>query len=346
MIKNLLKFINLITLIAVSAYYFYQLKHNNKEKEYLTIYGNIDIRQVNLSFRVSGRISNMIFEEGDTVRKGQVVSILDAKPYLDNFQKAMAELGNAKANYLKYKNGTRKQDKEIAKSTLYEKEAAFENAFATYSREHCVKNTGSISAQEFDKTENQKKAADAQLKTAQEQLDLALEGFRYEDILAAKAQVGIAKASLESTKTQLSDTKILAPTDGIILTRIQEPGAIVAAGDPVYTLSLFKPIWVRTYVSEKELGKIYPGMQAAVYTDSRPKKPYYGQIGFISPVAEFTPKNVETTELRPDLVYRLRVIIPRPDYGLRQGMPVTVKLKLNQKAKESVFIPKEKGQVQ
>ncbi|MFA6988577.1 MAG: secretion protein HlyD [Candidatus Gastranaerophilaceae bacterium] len=342
--KNLLKFFILIILIAVPAYYFYQFKHNHKEQEYLTLYGNVDIRQVNLSFRVAGRISKMIFEEGDTVKKGQVISILDSKPYLDNFSKALAELGNAKANYLKYKNGTRPQDKEIAKSTLAEKEAAFENAFAVYSRENCVKNVGSISAQEFDKTENQKKAADAQLKTAKQQLNLALEGFRYEDVLAAKAQVAVAKASLESTKTQLSDTKILAPTDGIILTRIQEPGAIVAEGAPVYTLSLFKPVWIRTYVSEKDLGNIYPGMKAEVFTDTRPDKPYYAQIGFISPVAEFTPKNIETTELRTDLVYRLRVIINNPDYGLRQGMPVTVKLKLKRQGRfeDPDFAPKTK----
>ena len=113
----------------------------------------------------------------------------------------------------------------------------------------------------------------------------------------------------------------------MILTRIQEPGAIVAEGAPVYTLSLTAPVWVRTYVAEPDLGRIHPGMPAAVTTDSAPDKVYAGQIGFISPVAEFTPKTVETTSLRTDLVYRLRVIVDNPDNGLRQGMPVTVTLR-------------------
>jgi HlyD family secretion protein len=103
---------------------------------------------------------------------------------------------------------------------------------------------------------------------------------------------------------------------------------VVNFGDPVYTLSILSPVWVRAYVSEPELGLIYPGMAAEVYTDTHGGPVYTGHIGFISPVAEFTPKTVETTKLRTDLVYRLRVYADNPDQGLRQGMPVTVKLKL------------------
>jgi HlyD family secretion protein len=112
----------------------------------------------------------------------------------------------------------------------------------------------------------------------------------------------------------------------VLLTRIAEPGAIVAAGQTVATLSLNDPIWVRAYVPEPDLGKIWPGMPAEILTDSRPDRPYKGHVGFISPEAEFTPKNVETPRLRTDLVFRLRVVADNPDEGLRQGMPVTVTL--------------------
>ena len=105
---------------------------------------------------------------------------------------------------------------------------------------------------------------------------------------------------------------------------MEEPGAIVATGATVYTLSLKAPIWIRSYVAESDFGRIHPGMEVEVVTASRREQPYKGQIGFISPVAEFTPKSVETEELRTDLVYRLRVIIKEPDEALRQGMPVTV----------------------
>ena len=123
---------------------------------------------------------------------------------------------------------------------------------------------------------------------------------------------------------KVQDTVLASPSEGVVLTRAQEPGAILQTGTPVLTLSLKRPVWVRAYVDEPNLGRIHPGMKVQVFTDSRPEKPYSGQIGYISPRAEFTPKNVETAELRTSLVYRLRVVVEDADEGLRQGMPVTV----------------------
>jgi HlyD family secretion protein len=122
---------------------------------------------------------------------------------------------------------------------------------------------------------------------------------------------------------------LVAPGVGTILTRAQERGAILQAGTTVFTLTLASPVWVRTYVNERDLGLVRPGMAAQVATDTAPQQPYAGHIGFISPTAEFTPKTVETRELRTDLVYRLRVVVDNPDGGLRQGMPVTVGLPLS-----------------
>lgn len=99
---------------------------------------------------------------------------------------------------------------------------------------------------------------------------------------------------------------------------------MLSASSTVLTLSLTQPVWVRAYVSEADLGKAVPGSEMTLYTDSRPGKPYHGKVGFVSPTAEFTPKSVETTDLRTDLVYRLRVIVSDPDDALRQGMPVTL----------------------
>ncbi len=122
----------------------------------------------------------------------------------------------------------------------------------------------------------------------------------------------------------MQDTVLTAPSDGVILTRAQEAGAILQTGSPVFTVSLVNPVWVRAYVHEPDLGRIHPGMSVEIRTDSRRDKPYTGQIGYISPLAEFTPKTVETTALRTALVYRLRIVVSDPDEGLRQGMPVTV----------------------
>ena len=183
-----------------------------------------------------------------------------------------------------------------------------------------------VSQQAFDNSLARRDAAQARLENAREALALAEEGFRKEDIAAGRAQFAEAEARLESARIRLADTAILAPSDGVLLTRVVEPGTILAAGQTVATLSLNDPVWVRAYVPEPDLGKIWPGMPAEILTDSRPDRPYQGHVGFISPEAEFTPKNVETPRLRTDLVFRVRVVADNPDEGLRQGMPVTVKL--------------------
>lgn len=299
-----------------------------KESPELTLYGNVDIRQVNLSFLVPGKVKKMYFDEGDIVKQGQVVAKLDAQPYLDNVAVAKADLQTVKANLLKFKNGSRPQEIKSAIAQVKELEAAYQNAVQLYERQSNVINTGAVSLQNFDDTQSLVKEAKEKLKSAKEQLNLLKEGFRYEDVLQAEAQVKQAKAKLESVQTDLKDTQITAPNEGTILTRIQEPGAVVAMGSPVYTLSLKTPLWVRTYINEPRLGEIHPGMKAEVFSDSRPDKPYHGHVGFISPVAEFTPKTVQTTTLRTDLVYRLRIVVDDPDEVLKQGMPVTVKIKL------------------
>src|SRR5262249_36850873 len=140
---------------------------------------------------------------------------------------------------------------------------------------------------------------------------------------AASAQLAQQDASIIQTERRLADSDLVAPNNGSILTRAREKGAIVQAGETVLTLTLASPVWVRTYVNERDLGRIEPSMSAEVRTDSTDKV-YHGFIGFTSPTAEFTPKTVETRELRTDLVYRLRVIVDNPDGGLRQGIPVTV----------------------
>lgn len=248
-----------------------------KNQNELVMYGNIEIRQVDLGFRVSGRIKNMFFEEGDLIKKGDLLAMLDDAPYVDVLNNATAA---AKA-----------------------KKVAHHNAAVVYSRNAPLSEDTTISKQQCDDYLTAKNQSQAE----------------YE---AAVAQVG-------SAKTDLRDTRIYAPCDGTIMTRIQEPGAIVSPTQNVYSVAKTKPVWVRAYVPEPQLGKIKYGMKVAVYNDSRPNDPYTGWIGFISPVAEFTPKEVETVTLRTDLVYRIRVYIYDVDEYLRQGMPVTIKIDLN-----------------
>jgi HlyD family secretion protein len=313
-------------LYFVTAYW-----NNNHNKNSLTIYGNVDIRQVDLGFRVPGRLEKMVFEEGDEVKTGDLVAVLDKAPFEAALAAAKAQLQQAAANFAKLRHGNRPQEIEEARATVRDRQASYENAETTLKRQGAQLKVQATSQQNYDDALAKKLESEAQLKSGQEALNLAEEGFRLEDIEAAQAAMEIAKAQFESAQINLTDTTIYSPSDGIILTRVREPGAIVDPQSIVYTLTLHKPVWVRTYVSETNLGRIKPGMEVEITTDANPDHPLKGQIGFISPQAEFTPKTVETIELRTDLVYRLRITVDDPKGKLRQGMPVTVKIMLGSK---------------
>lgn len=168
--------------------------------------------------------------------------------------------------------------------------------------------------------------AQAQVALTQAQLDEAVNGPRVEDIAAARAQLRESEAALDLARTQLDRTVLKAPSDGIVMTRVIEPGTVVLPGSTVYSVAITGEVWVRAFVPEPMLSRVAPGTTVLVFTDGRPNQPYHGRIGYVSPAAEFTPKTVETPELRTQLVYRIRVRIIDPDSGIRQGQPVTIRL--------------------
>ncbi|MBV8939671.1 MAG: secretion protein HlyD [Alphaproteobacteria bacterium] len=317
-----------IVVIAAGAvvYALLQWRHKEQARHELVMHGNIDIRQVDLGFRVAGRIAEMRFEEGDAVKAGDVVAVLDKTPYEDALAGARAQAAQEEQGYAKYRHGNRPQEIEQARAAVRVQEADFANAHLFAQRQKALVDSGSIARQDYDNAVAAEKEALARLQAAQEALRLQTEGFRREDIAASEAGLSAARARLASAETALADTEIQAPADGIMLTRVREPGAVVPAGATVYTLELHHPVWARVYVGEPDLGRLKPGMKADVFTDTEPERGIEGQVGFISPQAEFTPKNIETKELRPDLVYRVRVIVDDEKGTLRQGMPVTVKM--------------------
>jgi HlyD family secretion protein len=324
-LKNKVILALIIVLLLLGAWWAYQRTETQRSRE-LVIYGNIDIRQVNLGFRVGGRIQEMRVEEGDAVKAGDLIALLDPGPYQDQVNVTRAQFEQAKANFTKMANGYRREEIDQARAQVAQMKANLINAELNFKREHDLNQSNVISKQELDNAVAQRDTYQAQLQFAEANLALELAGNRQEDIDAARSQMEFAQANLESAELNLNDCQLVAPSAGVVITRALEPGAIVSAGLTAYSISLNEPIWARTYIDEPELGRIYPGMKALVFTDANPDKPYHGQIGFISSLAEFTPKEVQTRELRTDLVFRLRVVIEKPDRYLRQGMPVTVKL--------------------
>ena len=326
--RRILAVIGLVV-VAGGIYAWYRAAHRSDDKSRLVLQGNIDVRQVNLAFKVDGRIVELAVDEGDSVEAGQVVAMLDKRYFEDDLRLAKARRDNLAAALARLEHGSRPEEIAEARANAAQQRAVLARAQQDFDRAANLVGKGAVSKEDFDRDKAALDEAKATLRYAEEALQLAEIGPRQEDIDAARAQLAGEDAAVIQSERRLSDADLIAPSTGVILTRAREKGAIVAAAEPVFTLTLATPVWVRTYVNERDLGRIHPGMLGEVRTDSAPDKIYCGRIGFISPTAEFTPKTVETRELRTDLVYRLRVLVDNPDNGLRQGMPVTVSLDLN-----------------
>lgn len=288
------------------------------------LYGNVDIRTVDISFRVGGRLANLAVDEGDTLKRGETIGHLDQAPYENALHQAEANEAAAQAKYDLMTAGYRDEEIAQAQAAVRQAQAASQYADSFFQRQQGLWASRTISANDLDNARSSRDQAQANLKAARDKLSQYHTGNRPQEIAQAKASLLQTQAQLAQAKLDLADTTLLAPSDGTLLTRAVEPGTMLSAGSTVLTLSLTRPVWVRAYVDEINLNQAQPGREVRVYIDGRPDKPYHGKIGFVSPTAEFTPKTVETTDLRTDLVYRLRIVVTDPDDTLRQGMPVTI----------------------
>lgn len=318
--------LTLIGLIAL-AIYFVGVSRSKTDPDLLLLYGNADIREVQLAFRQPGRILQMTFDEGDTVKAGDRMATLNAEPYREALAAAEAQVLVAEAQLAKLRQGLRPQEITQLRETLKKAQAVEADADINFERQNRLITTGATSQKAFDAAKAASDQAKASVGATKAALSQALEGSRREDLAAAEAQLAAAQAAAAAAKTALDDTELTAPSDGTVIARVREPGSMVNSQSTVYSLSLNKPVYIRAYIGEKDLGRIAPGTAVEIRTDSS-SKVYKGKIGFISPRAEFTPKTVETADLRTDLVYRLRIVVADTDadQSLRQGMPVTIEI--------------------
>jgi len=289
-----------------------------------TLYGNVDIRQVDLSFQVEGKVVAMTRREGDRVSRGEVIAEVDAANYQHAADLAEARRDAAKAQLDELLAGTRPEDIDQARANLAAAQASLADARVSFLRQQDLAARNVSSQQQFDDARMAMDSAVARLAQTQAALTEAINGPRVQDIEAGRANLRAADATLELARTQLLHTKLVAPCDGIVMTRVIEPGTVVLPAAPVYSVAIQGEVWVRAFAPEPLLPRLAPGTAVTLSTDGG--RSYRGRIGYLSPAAEFTPKTVETPELRTQLVYRLRVRVENPDDGLRQGMPVTVHL--------------------
>jgi HlyD family secretion protein len=295
----------------------------------IVLHGNVDIRQVSLAFKVGERIAEMRAEEGDHVARGQVLATLESTSLGLRLAQAQAQVAVQNEVLRRLQAGNRPQEIAQADANMRAAQADARVARQTLERLRAIsQGTGgrAVSREELDQASANAKAADAKVDALRKAHELSVAGARQEDIAQARAQRDAAEAESALAKQALEDAQLKAPVDAVVRSRILEPGDMASPQRPVYALAVIHPKWVRAYVSEANLSRIKPGQSARVTTDSAPDRPIDGRVGYIASVAEFTPKNVETEDLRTSLVYEVRVNVDDPDDRLRLGMPATVVL--------------------
>lgn len=324
--KPFIRIVILVVLVSAAVLgvrHYLQMEGNQPASE-LKIFGNIDIRKVNLAFNEQERIIQVLVEEGDRVAAGQVLARLQTNRLEAQIKEIEAKIAAQQEVVKRLETGTRQQVIEQARAEVAAARSRLKNTTQNFERIKKMSRAGATSQQTLDNAQALLDVDRAQLKVKEKALNLALEGPRKEDIAAARNNLEALKASLSLFKIRLSDMTLTSPAAGVIQNRILEPGEMASPNQPVVILALTDPKWVRAYMPEPYLGRINLGMKAKIFSDSFPNQKFEGWIGFISPVAEFTPKTVETEDLRTKLVYEVRVFVNDSKDLLRLGMPVTV----------------------
>jgi HlyD family secretion protein len=380
----------LLTMAGVAAGVSWWLIHRHATARELALHGNVDLRQVALPFNNGERIAEVLVQEGERVRQGQVLARLDTRRLEPQVAQAEAqvaaqqqvvarlhhgsrpeEIAQAEAQVAaqqqvvaRLRRGSRPEEISQARANVESAQADAVNARLQYERLKTLRERsagGAISQQDVDNAkaaldvaeaklvvtqkalalavagprQEEVAEAEARLAATQKALELAIAGPRQEEIAEAEARLRAAEAQLALLRQVLVDAQLVAPVDAVVRTRILEPGEMASPQKPVFSLAITDPKWVRAYVSEPDLGQVHPGMAASVAVDSFPEQRFDGWVGFVSPVAEFTPKTVQTEELRTSLVYEVRVFVKDPADVLRLGMPATVYLPLDQRGPQT-----------
>jgi HlyD family secretion protein len=320
-----------VAVLAIGVLLGRHWESSKKDPNKLVLFGNVDLRQVELAFNNSERIGEVLVEEGDKVACGQVLARLDTSRLRPKVAAAESEVDAQRAAVQRLHNGSRPEEIAQARANVALAQADQLNTDLQWKRLTALAGLTigrAISQQDIDSAKAALDMARARLAVAQKGLDLSTIGPRTEDIAQGEALLRYNQTQLDILRQELADAELLSPCDAVVRSRLLEPGEMISPQRPVFDLSISDPKWIRTYVSEPDLGRIHTGMKASISTDSVPGRAIPGWVGFISSVAEFTPKAVQTEDLRPGLVYEIRVFVKDPQDEMRLGMPATVSLEL------------------
>jgi len=317
--------------LAAGGWWWHAHRESRQDPDRLDLAGNVDIRQVSLAFNASERIVELGPHEGDQVAAGQVLGRLDTRTPTLKLQQADAQAEVAAQALQRLRAGSRPEEVSQANANVAAAQADVDQAAAQLRRLQDVSAATQgrgVSRLDLDNALERQKAALARRDAARDSAHLVAQGPRREDIAQARAQLDAANAERALLARQIEESVLRAPVAAVVRSRLLEPGEIASPQRAVFTLAIQRPKWVRTYVAEPELPRVSPGLAATVTADGMPGAALDGRVGYVSSVAEFTPKSVETKELRTSLVYEVRVMVDDPRDQLRLGMPATVHLRL------------------
>ncbi len=298
------------------------------EKKLISASGTIEAVEVAIASKLSGQVEKILLKEGDQVKIGDTLAVIDSSSLEIQLKQAEAGTRLAEAQLELVLKGARAEDIRQAEEALKQAEANLSVAEEDWKRLRTLAEKESATQKQRDDAEARYKVALSQYETAKQVLQKARQLARPEEIKAARARLDQAAAARDLIKKSIADSTILSPVSGFVTHKIIEAGEFVIPGSPLLTVADLANVHLEIYVPEKELGRIRLGQPAEVKIDSHPDRVFIGKVTFVSPEAEFTPKNVQTKEERVKLVFRIKVEIPNPGYILKPGMPADAVLKI------------------
>lgn len=290
--------------------------------------GTVEATEAQLGFQTPGRIESIRVKEGDAVRAGDTLAVLDRAELVARRGQGTAQLQAAQALLSELQAGSRSEDRASAQAALRAVSDRLTDAQRDLERTHRLFDAGAMSQDQYDKARLQVDVLTSQKSQAEQALQLVQAGPRPERIEAQRAVVAQAQAALAQLDAALANAVIRAPFAGVVTVKDREAGETVPAGAPVVTIMNMGDRWVRIYIPENQLGSVHIGQQASITSDTYKDKTYGGEVSFIASQAEFTPRNVQTREERVKLVYAVKVRITQDStLDLKPGLPADVALR-------------------
>ena len=290
--------------------------------------GTIESTNIILSAQSSGQIEKVFFDEGDLVKAGDTILIIDHEIFEIKLLQAVAQEKGAKAKLDLAVTGARDEDIALAKEHLVQARSNYEVAKSDLARMEKLYNEKVITKKQFEDIESKYTISKSRLNAAEENLLKVQNISRPEEIIQIRSNHENAKANVALIEKQIKDSHIISPINGFIVENYMELGELVNMGTALIKISDLSRVELTVYVNEENLGKVKLGQTAEVTTDSFKDKSYEGKVIFISPEAEFTPKNIQTKDERTKLVFAVKIEILNPDFELKSGMPADAKIKI------------------